>query len=178
MDCSPFTPGSLSYLIIFAKQTYTLASTQALTRTSPQFAPRGVGAGGARAWVLRLPIHGVKIRQSQLIMDVISVDSHEFSRATIFVQFPNFAQGWYYYCSSCSRILARLKHRVLSKKLCLKSWVVETTILMGSGLRHSTPLSLGTDTRNKRRGPGLYSYLSFLVAPHHNYDRDSISIIQ
>src|SRR6267143_837555 len=55
----------------------------------------------------------------------------EFSWAMIFVQFPNFAQGWYYYCSSCSRILAR----VLSK-LCLKSWVVETTILMGSGLRH------------------------------------------
>src|SRR6267378_6279785 len=57
----------------------------------------------------------------------------EFNWAMIFVQFPNFAQGWYYYCSSCSRILAR----VLSK-LCLKSWVVETTILMGSGLRHST----------------------------------------
>src|SRR5467141_1883811 len=53
----------------------------------------------------------------------------EFSWAMIFVQFPNFAQGWYYYCSSCSRILAR----VLSK-LCLKSWVVETTILMGSGI--------------------------------------------
>ena len=84
--------------------------------------------------------------QSQLIMDVITMDSHPLLSSvgpwylSSFQTLPKDGTSNYYCskCSSCSRILAR----VLSK-LCLKSWVVETTILMGSGLRHSTWRSRG-----------------------------------